>query len=279
MKKATTQAGDNTASDVEATSSYITSSAKNVIVAQKSDPSKREISIKPVTVVYKDKTDNFPYQIQLTQVRPDIYKHTYTLEVKMMTNCVPVRFQFEACRVDERGKTAHRELGSWVSNAKEALDQFTKYFRKKTGYAWEQRLLKVGSKGGNGGKCLYKAPARGEPTGAVPPMYTPGHPRCHRPTDLLPKAMQRPNGGANMSGPLSFEEIATANTTRATTKKNATSKPTGRDSTRRVYKKGCSTFEQAKKRKLEEDSSSEHQTKVRRTTKAEGKSSSVTTER
>lgn len=207
-----------------------------------SQPKKEPVII----VAYKDEIDRFPYDIELPAVRPHPNVDKYVLQVIMTTNRVPNQFRFRASYYDKKGKETPNTRGPWVCSAKEALDEFTKCFHKKTGYAWEKRLLKTGKKGGNGGKWYYEVPARGEPRGAVPPEYTPGHPKCVGLLSMLPNATRRPLGLLN---------------TACTIEKRAASDPP-----RKTYKKGSFALHKPQKRKLEDCPSAERRVKVQKIT-------------
>lgn len=229
---------------------------------------KKVLPPKVVTEVYKDETDGFPYQIELTPLRPSPEASKYTMEVKMTTNRVPTRFSVEAFRYDEKGKQNLRRPVAWFQSAKEALGDFRWHFLQKTGYSWDERLLKCSTKEGNGGQCsrwLYEPPALGKPTGAVHPEYTPDHPKCVKPQVLLPTAMRRPAGFASASKPFGFNNSIVVNTM-----KRSVSNPPGPASTRKIHNKVRFAVPQAPKRKLEERPPSEHRAKARKMTEPEG---------
>lgn len=220
-----------------------------------------------ITVAYKDETDQFAYQIELTAVRPHPNVEKHVLEVIMTTNRVPARFRFREFYYDKQGSETRNSRSPWVGSAKEALDDFRRCFHKRTGYAWERRLLHASKKGGNGGKWYYEVPARGEPRGAVPPEYTPGHPKCVGLPSLLPSATRRrlppppppppPPAQLAQLGPLSTAGLV---------QQRATFDPPRTKPSSKTYKKGSLALRKPLKRKLEDCSSTERRTKVQKTT-------------
>lgn len=132
------------------------SSTKKSITAHNTTTSQpnKEPSPKPIIEVYKDKTDKFPYRIELTLVRPDpeAKADKQVVKVSVWTTREPNLFRFQAF-LYKNGKKLHElSPGRWVCDVKEALGGFTAHFCRKTGYSWDERLLKAGTKGGNGGR-------------------------------------------------------------------------------------------------------------------------------
>lgn len=225
--------------------------------------------------VYKDETDRFPYKIELTPVYPDAEAQRYTVEVNVIINRVPKKYRFRARLCHQKGNRIYQ--GASVSSAEEALEEFRTHFRRKTGYPWDQRLLRSGRKGGNGGKWLYEAPAPGMPTGAVRPEYTPGNPRCVRLQSLLPTAMRRPACLLHTSRPL--EPKTPMARTAAFDDKWSVAKVSRPAPSCKVYKKRLGALPQPQKRKLEEPRLLEHRTKVLKAPDAMSAKSAIATKR
>lgn len=269
-KKGAAKFGDEIASGIKAISqgtseemSIAPRSTKLSIVAHTICKPKKELPPEKITEVYRDQTDDFPYRVELTAGPTTPEGEKFIVELIMTKKYMPQQFRFQTFRLDKKGKETYRAGSAWVHSAQEALGDFAKHFMRKTGYAWDQRLVRDGEKGRNGGKWLYKAPVAGKPRGTVPPKYTPGHPECVKLPSLLPKATHRPAGATNTREPLGFEK-ATAST--PAFKRRAVSDPP-----RQYVKASLASSQQQKKRKFEGKSSSELRAKVQRTTQVNGK--------
>lgn len=230
---------------------------------------------KPIIEVYKDKTDQFPYCIELTLVRPDpeVKADKQVVEVSVWANREPSLFRSQASLYKNGKKLCELSPVRWVCDVKEVLDGFTAHFRRKTGYAWDERLLRAGTKGGNGGRWLYEVPAPGTPTGATRPEYTPGHPKClNHQAGLLPIAARRPGNLLGWGKPLPSHKMTAA---AAAFKKRADSDPPKQ----KTHKKTLVTLPKPQKRKFGECSSFEHRAKVQKTVRANGEACNRATKR
>lgn len=139
--------------------------------------------------VFQDKADKFIYRVELKRARPDGRNHKWVLNLFESTS-ISKTFRFRAFYLDGKGKCRDERHGEPTNKFKVAFHEFTHYFKLKTGYPWDERLLRAG-KEGQGGKWKYQVPTGGMPTGSVPPEYTPGHPECVKLHNLGPNLSRR----------------------------------------------------------------------------------------
>lgn len=135
--------------------------------------------------VYCDKTDHFKYSIKLThRKRPG---EKWVLMLLKAPNITEKAFLFRAYQYNAKDKIDLRESKSPPSTFRTAFELFKTSFRSKMGYPWDERLVRSGI--GALGNWQYTLPAKGEPTGQVPPEFDPGHAKYVKPKDLAPLAL------------------------------------------------------------------------------------------
>lgn len=142
--------------------------------------------------VFCGKTDHFKYRIQLThEKRPG---ERWVLMLLKAPNITEKAFLFRAYQYNAKDKIDLRENRSPPSTFRTAFELFKTSFRAKMGYPWDERLVRSGN--GQLGNWRYILPAKGEPTGPVPPEFDPSHPKYVKPKDLaavvLATSGQRP---------------------------------------------------------------------------------------
>lgn len=132
----------------------------------------RPWELKTKARIFQDKS-KFSYHIELNRER-DNFK--WFLEIFESTSVsVPKSYRFRAIQYGGKSQILCKIDRDPVPTSAAALKQFTDTFRARTGYSWDERLLRASMKQPI---WQYRAPAEGKPTGSVPPKYTPGHPDC-----------------------------------------------------------------------------------------------------
>lgn len=135
--------------------------------------------------VFCDKTDQFKYNIKLThKKRPG---ERWILMLLKAPNITEKAFLFRAYQYNAKDKIDLKENKSQPSTFQMAFQLFKTSFRSKMGYPWDERFVRSGN--GHLGNWRYTLPAKGEPTGQVPPEFDPGHPKYVKPKDLAPIAL------------------------------------------------------------------------------------------
>lgn len=126
--------------------------------------------------LFHDK-DKFPYHVELTREKDGLRWVLAVLESTSPPQA-PKAYRFRALQYSARGdRILLAERRDPVSSPRAALACLAAFFRARTGYAWDERLLRA-ARGEHQPLWQYRAPAAGAPTGSVPPAYTPGHPDC-----------------------------------------------------------------------------------------------------
>lgn len=135
--------------------------------------------------VFCDKTDQFRYNIKLThKKRPG---ERWVLMLLKAPKITEKAFLFRAYQYNAKDKIDLKENKSPPSIFQTAFELFKTSFRSKMGYPWDERLVRSGI--GQLGNWRCTLPAKGEPTGQVPPEFDPGHPKYVKPKDLAPVAL------------------------------------------------------------------------------------------
>lgn len=149
--------------------------------------------------VFCDKADQFKYSIKLThKKRPGERWILLLLKAPSVTDKA---FLFRAYQYNAKDKIDLKENKSPPATFQTAFELFKTSFRSKMGYPWDERLVRNGN--GQFGNWRYALPAKGEPTGQVPPEFDPGHPKYVKPKDLAPIGLANPGQRAierNVSG-------------------------------------------------------------------------------
>lgn len=123
--------------------------------------------------------NKFHYRVELTRKEDD---HKWVLNLFESTSALmPKSYKYCARRYDREGKTLLVDSRDPVPSLRTALKYFSEGFRGKTGYSWDERLLRSGLPQP---QWRYRAPPAGKATGRVPPEYTPGDPKCVKAEDL-----------------------------------------------------------------------------------------------
>lgn len=123
----------------------------------------------------------FHYRVELTREKDD---QKWVLNLFESTSVLmPKSYKYCARRYDGKGNVLLVDDRDPVPSLRTALKYFSDGFRGKTGYNWDERLLRSGL---SQPKWRYRAPAVGKATGRVPPEYTPGDPKCVKAEDLEP---------------------------------------------------------------------------------------------
>lgn len=89
---------------------------------------------------------------------------------------------FRAYQYNGKNKIDLREDNTPPCTFQKAFELFKTSFHSKMSYPWDERLVRA--RDAQPGNWQYKLPAKGEPTGKVPPELDPGHPRYVRPEDV-----------------------------------------------------------------------------------------------
>lgn len=131
---------------------------------------------------FKDKHDQFQYWIEL---RKGELKWIIKLDMSTSTS-VKTAYRFWAGLYDKGTKPKVQETRNPTVSLAKAMDEFKLFFRGKTGYNWDERLLRAQKAQPN---WQYQVPPKGKPTGSAPSQYTPGHPECVKPEALAPIIM------------------------------------------------------------------------------------------
>lgn len=138
----------------------------------------RPWEVKVQARVFQDK-EKFPYHVELTRKKDGL---RWVLAVFESTSAAaPKAYRFRALQYSAKGHIILKELRDPVLSLHAALKCFTGFFHARTGYAWDERLLRAQAEQP---RWQYRPPAAGKPTGGVPREYTPGHPHCVK--NLIP---------------------------------------------------------------------------------------------
>lgn len=139
----------------------------------------RSWELKTKARIFQDKSQ-FAYHVELTR-KKDNFK--WFLEIlESMATSAPKSYKFRAIQYGSKNEIVLPDIDrDPVPTFVAALKPFTDTFRVRTGYSWDERLLRASMEQPI---WQYHAPAPGKPTGSVPPRYTPGHPECVK--DLSP---------------------------------------------------------------------------------------------
>ncbi|KAF3769951.1 hypothetical protein M406DRAFT_66406 [Cryphonectria parasitica EP155] len=168
-------------------------------VLDRKTPSEREASLAPVKKVldvedfeslqawvvaaalrpFKDDKDQFQYCIELKNG-----DSRWMLKLETSTShSVKKMYRVWAGLYDTSPRARCQQTRGPTRDFQEAMDHFKTFFQRKSGYRWDERLLRAGK---DQPEWHYQAPAEGKPTGTVPPEYTPGHPKCVKVEKLAP---------------------------------------------------------------------------------------------
>lgn len=149
--------------------------------------------------VFCDKTDQFKYMVKLThRKRPG---ERWVLLLLKAPNVTDKAFLFRAYQYNAKDKIDLKENKSPPATFQTAFELFKTSFRSKMGYPWDERLVRNGNS--QLGNWRYTLPAKGEPTGPIPPEFDPGHPKYVKPKDLAPIGLEDQGQSAierNVSG-------------------------------------------------------------------------------
>lgn len=143
--------------------------------------------------VFCDKTDQFNYRIEL--VHKEKVGEKWRLMLLKAPNVIDRAYLFRAYQYNAKDKIDLKEDNTPPSTFLKAFELFKNSFRSKTRYAWDERLVRAGDV--QPGKWRYQLPAKGKPTGKVPPEYDPGHPKYTQPKDLAP--IVQPSSGESLT--------------------------------------------------------------------------------
>lgn len=138
----------------------------------------RPWELKTKARIFQDKS-RFSYHVELTRERDNL---KWFLEIFESTSIsVPKSYRFRAIQYGSKNQILCKIDRDPVPTSAAALKQFTDTFRARTGYSWDERLLRA-----NMAQPIwrYRAPEKGKPAGSILPKYTPGHPDCVK--DLSP---------------------------------------------------------------------------------------------
>ncbi|ROW12354.1 hypothetical protein VMCG_00407 [Cytospora schulzeri] len=125
--------------------------------------------------IYKDPTDGFLFQVEIS--RADGYgdpRGKRWLLQLLETKETPKLYRFTSIYFKYAGAPPNKGRGSGADLQKDlAMKEFKDFFSRKTGFKWEERLLKA-SKQYKGCVFQYHLPVPGEPVGYIHPKYMPG---------------------------------------------------------------------------------------------------------
>lgn len=129
-----------------------------------------------------DNHDGFHYHVELKDAFTG--GKTWTLDILESTNLdIDKSFRFCAT-LTANHKVERRVEHDPVESLKPAMDAFKYAFFARTGYEWDERLLRNEDGDTMDSNWLYVIPDEGHPRGPTPSKYTPGHPTCIDAKDL-----------------------------------------------------------------------------------------------
>lgn len=131
--------------------------------------------------------DSFKYRIILTK---DDRLWMLDLEVSKSSS-VKKAYRFWANQYNAKHKCLQQETKDPTADFQKALGQFKVFFKTKTGYEWDERLVRARQ---DQPIWHYKVPAEGKAVGSVPPEFMPGNPKCVKIEDLAPINLGFRNG-------------------------------------------------------------------------------------
>ncbi|KUI65619.1 hypothetical protein VM1G_00176 [Cytospora mali] len=127
--------------------------------------------------IYKDPTDGFPYQVEVSCPDKDGNPRGKRWILQLLeSKATPRLYIFSTIHFKTAGAHPISGPGSDAARLKDlAIKEFQGFFFSKTGIMWKERLLKASAEQQHKDhKFRYYPPAPGEPAGYVHPKYMPG---------------------------------------------------------------------------------------------------------